>query len=233
TMPRFAAARAHGAGVKRNEFHSILLVQHGDGWWFQVTHAKPLFWYPESMSDASMIISYTLGHGSGSLEMEIRVDPQEYEESEVAEHHHAPEHAFPKGDIGVGEPGTDGAGNDAGPDQSEPEEAYDEDAKRNPEARPAIADRTHRAAIDPWQRREQQDRSCHRQHAPECRPPERRNHPQDRVERREVPHGLDVRGRDQRIRRHEIVVLEEPAADDGRKKDDGGTERDEDTRGEE
>src|SRR6185437_4870941 len=137
-----------------------------------------------------MIISYSRGHASGSLEVEIREDPQEHEESEVAEHHHAPEHAFPKRDVGAGKPGTDGTRDDTGPDQPEPEEAYDEDAEPDPEARPAIADRTHHAAIDPWQRREQQDRGCHRQHAPERRAPERRNHPQDRVERREVPHRL-------------------------------------------
>src|SRR6185312_15344530 len=109
-----------------------------------------------------MIISYSLGHGSGSLEAEIRVDPQEHEESEVAEHHQAPEHAFPERDVRAWEPGTDGAGDDAGPDQSEPEEGYDEDTERNPEARSAIADRTHHTAIDPWQRREQQDRGRHR-----------------------------------------------------------------------
>ena len=77
--------------------------------------------------------------------------------------------------------------------------------------RAAIADRLHRAAVEPRQREEDHHRRAHRDHAVELRRRQERrelgrHRAQDRVVGREVPHRRDVLRRLQRIGRNEVVV---------------------------
>ena len=102
--------------------------------------------------------------------------------------------------------GADRRTADIAQDEDVDHQQHEEHAEHRP-----VAARPHRRLVEPGEEEQQQDRSEHRQHAPQfgVEHDVHGERAKDRVERPEIPFGNDMRGRRQRIGRNVIVRMPE------------------------